>query len=95
MEISAIWSWIKKIPSLLKNLATLEKLASVLDKVKSLEDRIAALEKKLERCPGEACGACGELALWETEAYISRKSAYRIVSWKCQACGYETKTNEK
>ena len=63
------------------------------ERIDALEKRIAQLESRLQRAPGEACPACGEL---EFRVTASKPSGHgfghlgaRDYSYKCQKCGFE------
>lgn len=63
------------------------------ERVDALERRISELEQRLQRAPGEACPACGEL---EFRVISSKPSGHgfgklgaRDHAYKCQKCGFE------
>ena len=61
------------------------------ERIDALENRISKLEKRLERCPGEGCPKCGELAF---RAYGSRPAGRAggggpiVRTMQCEKCGY-------
>lgn len=62
------------------------------DRIDNLENRVEALEKRLEKVPGDACPACGSLAMRLTEQ--GRRmggglTSYRHDVWTCEECSYE------
>jgi uncharacterized protein with PIN domain len=61
--------------------------------VDELQRRIAALEERLQRAPGEACKACGALALRLEKSEQSANVHQEVMGrqdhhWKCQECGH-------
>ena len=60
-------------------------------KVPELEERIAALEERLNKAPGQACPACGELEFRTERTEPHPKYGGKGVvnrHLKCAACGH-------
>lgn len=61
-------------------------------RIDALEKRIAELETKLQRAPGEACPACGELEFRVISSQPSPSPfgslGSRNHTYKCQKCGF-------
>lgn len=61
-------------------------------RIDALQQRLAALEAQLDRKPGEACPACGALAMRRTglSPHPSAQLAMfgeKVENWACEACG--------
>jgi predicted RNA-binding Zn-ribbon protein involved in translation (DUF1610 family) len=81
------------IVELLKRWDRWKRIDEAPERIDALEKRIAELESRLQRWPGEACPACGELEFRVTSSRSSgrgmRHLGARDYSYKCQKCGFE------
>lgn len=70
-------------------LQQIEKIGEALLHIDALDKRVAELEKRLERCPGEACPKCGELAfrVERSEQITAIGDLYKR-HMKCEKCGF-------
>jgi predicted RNA-binding Zn-ribbon protein involved in translation (DUF1610 family) len=84
---------LSEITDLLKRWDVWKRVEEAPNRIDALEKRIAELESRLQRAPGEACPACGEL---EFRAMSSQPShgpfgshlGARDHTYKCQKCGF-------
>jgi hypothetical protein len=65
--------------------------------IADLQRRITELETRLQRCPGEGCPHCGELAFRLDRTVPNQAFGNLGVQdhvWKCTECGFELKKME-
>jgi predicted RNA-binding Zn-ribbon protein involved in translation (DUF1610 family) len=84
---------LSEITDILKRWDVWRRVEEAPARIDALEKRIAELEAKLQRAPGEACPACGELEFRVTGVQSASPLGIglgsRNYTFKCQKCGFE------
>lgn len=89
---------LKDVLAVLKEWPKWKRIESCPEQIDALTQRIEELERRLERCPGEGCPSCGELAFRAVgtepmEHFGALGSFYRIM--RCEKCGYRERKSAK